>query len=294
MRIRRVQLSAISIGLLLAMGVAPASAEPKALISLSERDPNADRTPQPWPSGVRIVLYEDGQVLALTRLHYKAYDDEITWGSYPPEDARKIAAQLATLIGEQPGSYYGGRSTTLKVWDEARQSYLQWDTGGHPCLPPPPAVREIWSSDAVNREALDPPLAEACDLLANLRLPKARLWRPEMFRVVLNETTESREDTPSWPAEWSISWLHWPGTLDACVPAKGDLGELSRRIGSTDGAARRSVLGTLVKAPDGKIWKIAQIEYALPGLIGYEYGRGSDDQSVVIVSWGSCTSERPQ
>src|SRR5262245_21085061 len=99
---------AASMPAVLAVNAAPSGADPKALITLLEQDPHADRN-QPWPSGLRIVIYDDGQALVLTRSYYKRYPDEITRGTYAPAEARRIAAQLAGLMGEQPSVYYRGR-----------------------------------------------------------------------------------------------------------------------------------------------------------------------------------------
>src|SRR3954468_12098247 len=78
---------------------APCFAQPNEIMSLwespDERDP-AD----PWPAGLRVVIYDTGQVLKLVRSHADDVPSQIVTGIVSPDGAKhRAASAFAQLSG---------------------------------------------------------------------------------------------------------------------------------------------------------------------------------------------------
>lgn len=272
----------------------PCSAAPKELISIWE-SVEQDDPAQPWPEGLRIVLYDTGQLLKLARRYSETSEGRVTSGGYAPAAAKQLATEMLSKLRDVSPFLDAGvminsrRTTILQIWDEAKQSYLKWQALGHPCRALSEA--DLTAFDQQMRGLLDRRFIDACDYVLALERPDKKDWVPERLRIELQATSIVKE-AEAWPEGW-VEEARYQRHLYACVVNQGIQQGIAGSLISHDPAVRRATLGSVILSSDGKLWRLRRIKYALPGLVYYTFG-GGDNIGTMVVSSGPCPRPLPK
>lgn len=264
-------------------------AQPTEMMSLWESPGKGDPA-SAWPAGLRIVIYDDGQVLKLMRAATPTAEAQVVTGRVSPEGAKgRAAATFAALSGvpapeDIKADFPERRWTVLQVWDAARKDHVKWSVVGHPCAGlegsvPSPLDEEV-------RDALDKRFRDACDMLANTRVPDAVEWLPQIMRIYLTKSKDTAGSAAPWPLDWPEE-SRQGSYLSVCLNRQAATQELTRKLVSLDKSAQQSAVGMLVRSPDGKSWRVSGVGYALPGPI-FHIDRGSDYVNIGSVAGGPC------
>ncbi|GAB2179376.1 hypothetical protein [Dongia sp. agr-C8] len=276
-------------GFVALFGAQRALAQPIEMMSLWE-SPGKDDPASAWPAGLRIVIYDDGQVLKLVRAATPTAEAQVVTGHVSPEGAKDRAAATFAMLSGAPApedikaDFPERRWTVLQVWDAARKDHAKWSVVGHPCAglegsAPDPLDEQV-------RAALDKRFRDACDMLANTRVPDAVDWSPQTLRIYLTGSDKATDNAAPWPLDWPVE-IRQGSYLSVCLDRQAATQELTRKLMSLDKSLQQSAVGMLVKSPDGTNWRVAGIGYALPGPI-FHVDRGSDYVNIGSVAEGPC------
>lgn len=272
----------------------PCPAAPKELISIWESVEQGDPA-QPWPEGLRIVLYDTGQLLKLTRRYSETSEGQVTSGAYAPAEAKQLATEMLSKLRDVSPVLDAGvrtnsrRTTILQIWDEAKQSYVKWHALGHLCRSLSDA--DLTALDQQMRGLLDRRFIDACDYVLALAPPDTKDWVPERLRIQLQATSIVKE-AEAWPEAW-VEEARYQRRLYACVVNQGIHQGIAGNLISHDPVVRRATLGSVILSSDGKLWRLKSIKYALPGPIYYTFG-GGDNIGTMVVSSGPCPRPLPR
>jgi hypothetical protein len=276
-------------GFVALLGAQPALAQPIEMMSLWE-SPGQDDPASAWPAGLRIVIYDDGQVLKLVRLATPTAEAQVMVGHVSPEGAKGRAAATFAMLSGVPApedikaSFPERRWTVLQVWDAARKDHVKWSVVGHPCAgiegrAPDPLDEQV-------RAALDRRFRDACDMLANSRVPDAADWSPQAMRIYLTASDETTGSDTPWPLDWPEE-TRQGSYMSVCLDRRAATQELTRKLLSLEKREQLAAVGKLVKAQDGTTWRVSGVGYALPGPI-FHVDRGSDYVNIGSVAGGPC------
>jgi len=276
--------------LITALGARSVAADPIEMMSLWE-SPAATDPIDPWPAGLRIVIYDNGQVLKVVRPPTASDQAQVVIGHVSPEGAKLRAARTLAVLSDAPrpedikANFQEQRWTVLQVWDAAKQDHVKWAVAGHPCA----AIEgnAVGAMDQQVRAQLDERFRTACDLLANTLVSDPVAWSPEMIRIDLARAEDKAGIAKPWPRDW-FEEARWGGNLFVCVNKEAASQDLTRKLVSFDKSEQQSAFGLLVSSPDGNTWRISGVQYALPGAISHVYGEGSDSISLTAIADGPC------
>jgi hypothetical protein len=276
-------------GLIAALAAQPVAADPIALMSLWE-SPTADEQADPWPAGVRVVIYDNGQVLKVVRPPTASAPAQVVTGHVSSEGAKVRAARMLAMLSGTPRPEYikadfpERRTSVLQVWDAAKQYPVKWAVVGHPC-----AGIDGSEPDGLDRQVrvqLDPRFRDACDLLANTMVPEPADWSPEIIRIYLERAEDAEGRGAAWPIDW-LEEARWGSSLFVCMNKQAVTEDFTRKLLSMETRVQKSALELLVNSPDGKTWRVSAVRYALPGAI-YHVDRGSDYVNTATIADGPC------
>jgi hypothetical protein len=270
-------------------GAQSVAADPVEMMSLWESPASSDPI-DPWPAGLRIVIYDDGQVLKVVRAPTASAQAQVITGRVSPEGVKERAARTIAVLANAPRPEYikaefpERRWTVLQVWDAAKQYQVKWAVVGHPC-----AGLEGNKTDPIDqqvRATLDPRFRAACDMLANTMVPEPVDWSPETIWIDLAEAEDVAGDAETWPPDWPEG-IRYGRDLSVCINTQAPAQELTRKLVSLDKSVQQSTVGALIKSPDGKTWRVSGVRYGLPGPISHT-DRGSDYTNTSAIAYGSC------
>jgi len=274
---------------ILTLASAPASSDPIEVISLWESPVSTDGF-DPWPAGLRVVVYDSGEILKLNRVSTPTTDGEVLIGTVPRAAAGQLASdyfsQLAGVERIQIGdvNFANRGRTVLQIWDFHKQTHVHWTVPGHPCMPANGSNQD--PSDKNARHGLDPRFIQACDDIARLDIPDSKKWSPDTRRIILRQT----EEPSVVPIEWPLDWIVEPRSgrlLSVCTKGATSDEDLTGKILSPDIKVRRGASAAVIGSRDGLRWRISGVKYALPGPITYTTA-GDDWSDIHLIAAGPC------
>lgn len=167
------------------VGIASAHAEPRPLLVLWESNGwGAPAGPQPY--GLRLVIYDDGEVISSPDGIEMASDGAPHFLFSKKTPAEAIAAadsvkqQLAglpkELRGAEPATDMGW--TTIQVQDSVSGQPERYDAYGLPCQAPNRDFKTADKLDAIQRLSMNADFLKVCDALSLYDDADARPWAP--------------------------------------------------------------------------------------------------------------------
>jgi len=110
------------------LSITPARADPIEVLSLWESPASGDPF-DPWPKGLRLVVYDNGDILKLTRPFSETADALVRKASMSPAEAAALSADYLSRLAEVDANqivmtdFPNRRRTVLRVWDFKRQAH---------------------------------------------------------------------------------------------------------------------------------------------------------------------------
>jgi hypothetical protein len=206
----------------------------RALLALFET--NRISLPQgPLPSGLRFVLYEDGQVIVRSPPTQADPDPPgrgVTYGVLDRGAAEALRRDAATELKEVGAKDSGGIAdiglTILEVWDGDR--YRRFTANGPVCQ----AEGRDFTAGIWKRiwEQADPHFVKVCDRLLQYRIASPQPWTPKGVELRIG----AMDDTPERQVEWPKDWPPAPADLKPkaavafCAPVSAKPGDFSNTL----------------------------------------------------------------
>jgi hypothetical protein len=245
----------------------------------------------PWPYGLRLVVYADGQIIyspdpeELLRHQVPRYFHvEVTVAA-----ARRMADAAATDLAGLPEVIRGDDNmtdqgwTTILVWRDGALQTLR-HAYAHPCKT---AERDFQagSYQTSNRAGTDQRFLDLCDRLATFTSAAAVPWQPRQLMIRLQPGDGDRK--ADWPADWGPQPPPEQVGRPFCIGLGPGQSRVTDLLVSDQAAARESAFQLAVmKTPRGW-WEIGSWQYPLPGEIAIH----KEGYSPRPLFTGSCDSE---
>jgi hypothetical protein len=278
----------------LARGASADPVEPKVLLFVW------DQPGWSGPSGIdtlglRLAVYDDGQVLLLDRKAHKP-GPHYRIGQIEAGEAQRLAESYQQQLDGVPEELAGDTSVSdmgsmyIQVWDTKRRQYQFYSAYGSPCLLPgsaePQEVPETpitrpedidkidWGAVlhnwvVRNRKGTDPRFVAACDALLAFSVADAKPWVPKQFWVTLWMSKEEPLAVQPWPRDWpTMPALVAKGSVELCFRLSEPASEITSKMRSDARDDRRQVADDAAFPAGAKRWwQLNEWGYALPGEI---------------------------